>query len=334
MVGREGVEGQDVVLGCFEHGGDLGQLCLQRGDRFGEFVARASEVLGVEDGANQSGQETVLVAAGVAQAVAQEVHGAALPRRAQDLSDRILQAFVGVGDDQLHTDQPARDERAHEVGPERLGFGLTDVEADDLPPAGLVHTVGNDHALANDAAAVADLLDLAVEEQIGVAALQRPRAERLDLLIEPGADPADLAAAHAQPEALHELVHAPGRDATDIGLLDHREQRLLGALARRQEAREVAALTDLGDLQLDLAGPGVPPPRSIAVAMRGAVLGAFAVLGADQLADLDLHELPGQPLDRLTQHVGMLVNQHLPDDLLDRHPVCSGHRRCLLVVEP
>ena len=39
-------------------------------------------------------------------------------------------------------------------------------------------------------AAVSDLLDLGVEEQIGVAALQRPRAERLDLLIEPGADPA------------------------------------------------------------------------------------------------------------------------------------------------
>jgi len=93
-------------------------------------------------------------------------------------------------------------------------------------------------------------------------------------------------------------------------------------------------LTDLRDLQLDLAGARVPPPRPIAVAMRRTVLGALAALRADQLGDLDLHQLPGQPFDRLAQHVGVLVDQHLPDDLLDRHPVCSGHRRCLLVVEP
>jgi hypothetical protein len=68
--------------------------------------------------------------------------------------------------------------------------------------------------------------------------------------------------------------------------------------------------------------------------MRRAVLGALPALSPDQLADLDLHQLPGQPLHRLAQHVGVLVDQHLPDDLLDRHPVCSGHRRCLLVVEP
>ena len=81
-------------------------------------------------------------------------------------------------------------------------------------------------------------LDLAVEERRGESALQRPQREHLDLFIDPGADPHYLAAAHAQPEALHELVHAPGRDATDIGLLDDRESGLLGALARRQEARK------------------------------------------------------------------------------------------------
>jgi hypothetical protein len=68
--------------------------------------------------------------------------------------------------------------------------------------------------------------------------------------------------------------------------------------------------------------------------MRGPVLGALTALGADQLADLDLHQLPGQPPDRFARHVGVLVDQHLPDDLLDLHPVCSGHRRCLLIVEP
>jgi hypothetical protein len=45
--------------------------------------------------------------------------------------------------------------------------------------------VGDDHALALHLATVADLLDLGVEEQKKVAALKRPRAKRLDLLIQP-----------------------------------------------------------------------------------------------------------------------------------------------------
>jgi hypothetical protein len=96
VLGREGVEGEDVVLGVLQHAGDLGQLALQRGDRFGESVAGAGEVLGVEDRADQRAEQSVLIAAGVPEAVAQEVHGAALPRRAEHLGDRVLQALVGV----------------------------------------------------------------------------------------------------------------------------------------------------------------------------------------------------------------------------------------------
>jgi hypothetical protein len=283
VVGREGVEGQDVLLSGLEHGGDLGQRALQCRDCLGELVARRGVVLGVEDRADQRAEQPVLIAAGVPEAVSEEVHRAALPRRAQHLGDRVLQPLVGIGDDQLHADQAAGHQRAHEVGPERFGLGGADVQADDLPPAGLVHAVGDDHALALHPASVADLLDLRVEEQIEVAALKRPGAKRLDLLVEPGADAADLRPADPQPEALDELVDAPGRHPAHIGLLHHAEQRLLGAPSRLQEAREIRALADLGDLQLDLARSGVPPPRSIAVAMRGPVLGALATLGADQL---------------------------------------------------
>jgi hypothetical protein len=194
--------------------------------------------------------------------------------------------------------------------------------------------MGDDHALALHTAAVSDLLDLGIQEQIDIAALQRPAAERLHLLIQPSADAADLRPADAQAQALDELVDAPRAHAAHIGLLHDAEQRLLGALARLKKRREVAALTDLGDLQLDLARPGIPPPAPIAVAMRGTVLGALAVLGADQLGHLDLHQLPRQPRHRLAQHIGVLIDQHLPDDLLDRHPVRSGHRPCLPVVEP
>jgi hypothetical protein len=190
-----------------------------------------------------------------------------------------------------------------------------------------VDGVRDHHALARDAAAVADLLDLRVDEQIGVAALQRPLAKRLHLLVQQPGDPADLGLADPQAQALDELIDAARGDAAHIGLLHHRHQRLLGALARLQDRREIRALADLGDLQLDLPGPGVPPPRAIAIAVRGAILGALPVLGADQLRHLSLHDLLRDHPHRLTDHVSVFIAQHLPDDLLDRHPVPTGHRR-------
>jgi hypothetical protein len=71
----------------------------------------------------------------MAEAVPEEVHEAALPGTAQEPGDRGLEGLVGVGDDQLHAAQPAREQRTHEVAPERLGLGLADVEAEDLAAA-------------------------------------------------------------------------------------------------------------------------------------------------------------------------------------------------------
>ena len=121
---------------------------------------------------------------------------------------------------ELHADQAALDQAAQEVGPERLGLGLADIDREDLAPTGLMHAVRDHQRLVDYAPAVADLLDLGVQEQVRVAALQRARAERVDVLIERPADPTDLALAHPQPEALDELVDAPRRHAAHVGLLD------------------------------------------------------------------------------------------------------------------
>jgi len=58
------------------------------GDGFGEPVGRLVEAVGVEDRADQRGQQTVLILARVAEAVPEEVDGAALPGAAQRLGDR------------------------------------------------------------------------------------------------------------------------------------------------------------------------------------------------------------------------------------------------------
>jgi hypothetical protein len=58
---------------------------------------------------------------------------------------------------------------------------------------------------------------------------------------------------------------------------------------------------------------------------RAVIRTALAELGADQLRDLDLHQLRRDGLNRLADHIGVLIEQHPLDDLLDRHPVGTGH---------
>jgi hypothetical protein len=76
MGGRERVEGEDVLFGLLEHGGDLGQPALELADGVAEPPARLGAVARGEDRADQRAEYVVLVLAGMA---AQVVNGSALP---------------------------------------------------------------------------------------------------------------------------------------------------------------------------------------------------------------------------------------------------------------
>ncbi len=104
---------------------------------------------------DERAEGVVVVLVDVPAQVAQEVDGAALPGRPEDLGEGRLEAGVRVGEGELNADQAARDQAPEEGAPERLGLGLADIEADDLAPAGLVDGVRDDDALANDPAAPA-----------------------------------------------------------------------------------------------------------------------------------------------------------------------------------
>lgn len=86
-----------------------------------------------------------------------DVHGTALPRRAEHPGQRGLQARVSVADRELHADQPSGDQAPEEVSPERLGLRFADVEARDLPAARLVHAVSDHDDLPDHPASIADL---------------------------------------------------------------------------------------------------------------------------------------------------------------------------------
>ena len=106
-----------------------------------------------------------------------------------------------------------------------------------------------------------------------------------------------------------------------IGFLDYRRQRLLGHPPRLQEAREVTALPQLRDPQLDGSGPGLPIAIAVAVALVGSGLAAFAVPGATQRLGLQCHQSLRGKADHLAQQTGVrgLLQERLKSDLVVGH---------------
>ena len=73
---------------------------------------------------------------------------------------------MGVGDTETHAAQAAGAGATAGIGPERLGFALADVEAEDLAPAALVNGVGEHQALLPYPARLVHALDLGVKPQL------------------------------------------------------------------------------------------------------------------------------------------------------------------------
>jgi hypothetical protein len=137
----------------------------------------------------------------------------------------------------------------------------------------------------------------------GRAPLVRRRPCRnplVDLLAQPRhLAPGDPAHAHG----LDQLVDRAGRDALDVGFLDHRRQRLLRHPPRLQEPWKVTAAAQLRDAQLDGPSPRLPVPLAVAVALRQPLGALLAIAGAGQPAHLQLHQPLGGEADHLPQQI-------------------------------
>ncbi len=99
-----------------------------------------------------------------------------------------------------------------------------------------MHTVRDHQRLVDHAAAVADLLDLGVEEQVGVAALERPRAVGVDVLVERLADAADLGLADPQAEALDEMLDEIDEKIDKVIVLEAPDEELVERLSGRRQS--------------------------------------------------------------------------------------------------
>src|SRR5262244_982343 len=93
-----------------------------------------------------------------------------------------------------------------------------------------------------------------------------------------------------QPHRLHQIVDPAGRHTANPGLLDHRDQRLLRALAGFQKRREVATLPQFRDAQLQCAEASVEGALTVAITPSDALAAALVASGTDQPLDIALHQ--------------------------------------------
>jgi hypothetical protein len=135
----------------------------------------------------------------------------ALPRRAgQDPTDGVLQAFVGVADDQLHPRQATALERAEECRPAGLVLAVADIDAEHFAGAVDGDAERHDHRPGDHPTLRTAGLDVGrVAEHVRERRVVQPAVpKRGDLLIKLGADPRHrrLRDARVDPEGFDQVV--------------------------------------------------------------------------------------------------------------------------------
>ena len=220
-------------------------------------------------------------------------------------ADGLGEAGVGIADHQLDATQATLLQVGDELRPEGLALAVAHLEAQQLPAAVLVDAHGDDDS------AGADLLSLAeaalevsgIEVDVGVAAaLQRSAQEGLHLLVDLLTDAAHLRLGDAAlgTERRHQRIDLAGRDPTDVGLHDHRVQRLVHPAAGFEDRGEEAAGAQFGDLQREIPHLGGQGARPVAVAVAESLLSTLMAVSTQKGCDLQLD----QPLQAVASQLG------------------------------
>jgi site-specific DNA recombinase len=318
--------GQHVGLGIVHESGELRQLGTQLIGDLAPLRLGCFGILLCEGRRDEGGRDATALASGMGQEITHQMYAAALPSGMQHLGDGGLQSFVCIGDHQLHTAEAAASKLAQEFGPEGFCLGGTNIHAEDLASAVAVDADRDDDGDRDDAAGLAHLYIGGVEPNVWPVAFQRAVQEGLHLVVDLAAQPGDLALGDAgHSHGLHQVIDRARGDPLDVGFLDHSGEGLLRHSPWFKEAREVAALAELRNAQLDRAGAGLPIALAVAVAMGEAVGGASAVRRTGEALDLQLHQALRGEADHLAQEVsiGGLLQQ-----LTQAHSLV-GHRRVL-----
>ena len=165
--------------------------------------------------------------------------------------DGVLQPLVGIGGYQFHPAEPSSGQRPQEGQPERAILAGAHVHTQDLTLPFGIDPRRHHHADVDDATALPNLLRQAVQPDVGVGTtVQGPTQETLHHFIQLLADARHLAAGDAvATQGLDQIIDPPSGHSLHIGLLDDGQQGFLAAPPRFQQAGEVAAFPQLGNVQ-------------------------------------------------------------------------------------
>ena len=161
-----------------------------------------------------------------------------------------------VGDDELGPGKAAIAQVAEELGPERFGLGVTDVDAEHLSVPVDTESCCDHDCLGHDVAVLADVLVGGIEPDVDERlVIQSSGAQHGDIDVDLLADPRHrrLADTGVATECLDEVVDLAGARAADVGGHDHRPQRLVDPAARLEQLGEERPLAELGDVDFDTA---------------------------------------------------------------------------------
>ena len=152
-------------------------------------------------------------------------------------------------------------------------------------------------------------------------------AERADDRVELAADPGHLALADPRLDAqgADEVVDLAGADAVDVRLHDDRPEGPVDPPPRLEQDRQERALTELGDVELDVAGLGRQQAGPGAVAVGRALVGPLVPPGPDRLGGLGLDELLEHERQRLAHDIQRAAGAHRVKQL-GQGRLREGHR--------
>ena len=203
-----------------------------------------------------------------------------------------------------------------EVHPERLRFRGANAGTDDLSAPVCIGSNGDYRGHRDDPAALPGPKAGGVEPQIGPLACERAVEEPVDPLIDVLAKPGHCAPGHAgNAHGLHRIIHLAGGHATDPGLLHKGDQRLPRDFARLRKSGEVAAMAQLGNLEVQCAHTGIERTLSIPVppgrAPGRAIVSPFMPSCTDQAFHIGLHDqmknVPGRHTHKVALKVALIV---------------------------
>jgi len=176
---------------------------------------------------------------------------------------------VVIGNDKFDAPEAAIGQRAQEPLPEGFGLGGSGADAQHLTSAIVADTDGYYRRGRHNPTALARLDVRRIEPQIWKFTLDRSVEKGVHPLVDLLDQSADGALGNAcSAHGLHKVIHRSGRNALDIGFLDHCGQRLLGSAAGFKEGWEIRSLAQPWDLQSDMAGSRLPGALPITVALN------------------------------------------------------------------